>query len=171
MADKDLRKLNRAELLELLIAQTKENELLQGQIVELNGKLDAMQTQLEQRQILIQNAGSIAEASLLLNGVFDAAQLAAQEYLENIRVLSQQQETYARQTEEQAQEKAQKMLQETEQRCQQLESATKQRCDEMTEKAHKESQAYWNLVSRKLNEYIKQRSDLRELLSEKNKKV
>ena len=85
MTEKDLRKLNRAELLEMLIAQGKEME-------ELRAQMDKMQRKLDDRQIHLNRAGSIAEASLQLNGVFEAAQAAAQQYLENIRMLSERQE-------------------------------------------------------------------------------
>ncbi|MBQ2690784.1 MAG: DNA repair protein [Clostridia bacterium] len=81
MTDKELRKLTRAELLEMLISQMKENERLQEQVEELAA-------QLEDRRIMLEEAGSIAEASLRLNGVFQAAEKAAQQYLENIKRLS-----------------------------------------------------------------------------------
>ena len=77
MADNELKKLDRAELLELLIAVSKENEQLRSQIKERD-KL------LEDKTIAIREAGSIAEAALQLNGVFTAAQDAAAQYLENI---------------------------------------------------------------------------------------
>ena len=40
MTEKELRKLNRAELLEMLIAQSKEVEELRAQVSELKKKLD-----------------------------------------------------------------------------------------------------------------------------------
>ena len=42
--------------------------------------------QLENRRIQIENSGSIAEAALKLNGIFEAAQAAANQYLENLGV-------------------------------------------------------------------------------------
>lgn len=78
MTDKELRKLSRAELLEMLIAQSKEVALLKKQLQEANEKL-------EDKRIMIENSGSIAEAALHLNGVFEAAQNAAEQYLENIK--------------------------------------------------------------------------------------
>ena len=66
MTERELRKLSRADLLELLLAQRKENE-------QLRCLLDQTQAQLADRTITISNAGSIAEASLHLNGIFDAA--------------------------------------------------------------------------------------------------
>ena len=78
MTDKELRKLRRGELLEMLLEQTKENERLKKQIADL-------ETQIEDRKIILKQSGSIAEAALKLNGVFEAAQKAAEQYLENVR--------------------------------------------------------------------------------------
>lgn len=66
MTDNDLKKLNRTELLELLVEQSKRIYQLQAQLDEANRKL-------ADRQLEIDKAGSIAEASLRLNGVFQAA--------------------------------------------------------------------------------------------------
>lgn len=78
MTDRDLRKLNRAALIQLLIEQMEENEELQETIEELEDKL-------EDRTIAMANAGSIADAALALNHVFDSADQAAAQYLENVQ--------------------------------------------------------------------------------------
>ncbi len=78
MDNRDLNKLKRIDLLELLIAQGKE-------IDRLKEELSKAEAELYSRRIDIDSAGSIAEASLRLNGVFQAAQAAADQYLENIR--------------------------------------------------------------------------------------
>ena len=83
MTDKELRKLKRTDLLELLIEQSKEVESLKKRIGELEAEL-------ADRRLLIYKSGSIAEAALKLNGVFEAAEAAAQEYLENIRRISEE---------------------------------------------------------------------------------
>lgn len=62
MTDKELRGLNRTELLEMLIKTSEEKEELETENAELKARLD-------ERQINIDKAGSIAEASLKLNGV------------------------------------------------------------------------------------------------------
>lgn len=85
MTDKELRKLSCSELLELLIDQMKENE-------RLRLKLKKAYRQLHDRKIVMEQAGSIAEAALQLNGVFEAAQAAAEQYLESLEYLSRQQE-------------------------------------------------------------------------------
>ena len=81
MTDKDLKRLRRDELLEILIAQSKKMDQMQAE-------LDAARAALDSREILLREAGSIAEAALRINGVFEAAQAAAQQYLENIRRIS-----------------------------------------------------------------------------------
>lgn len=84
MTNKEWKKLKRAELLELLIAQVKENERLQAE-------LDTATAAMKERTIIIEQAGSIAEAALQLNGVFAAAEAAAAQYLENVRRCSVEQ--------------------------------------------------------------------------------
>lgn len=171
MTDKELRKLGRTELLELLIGQAKENETLKIQISEQAARIGELEAQLQQRTIMIDNAGSIAEASLQLNGVFEAAQKAAQEYLDNVRLRYQNREEYAKRAEAETNAKVEQMLRQAERRCKLLESVTSKRCEEMTEKARTESQEYWQQVSAKVDEYIKQRADLRELLSVNYSKI
>ena len=77
MTEKELRRLSRAELLELLLAQTEENE-------KLKKRLQAAEAALSDRKIIMEKAGTMAEAALKLNGVFEAADRAARQYLENI---------------------------------------------------------------------------------------
>ena len=64
MTDKDLKRLRRDELLEMLIAQSKRTDQLQAE-------LDAARAQLASRAIVLEEAGSIAEAALRINGVFE----------------------------------------------------------------------------------------------------
>lgn len=78
MTEKELRRMSRSELLEMLIAQMEENKSLKAQLKEANAAL-------ENRQIEIEKSGSLAEAALRLSGVFEAADRAALMYLENLR--------------------------------------------------------------------------------------
>ena len=112
MNQKDFRKLSRAELLEILLAQAEEIERLQGRCAKLQEELD-------KRRIVSEQAGSIAEASLKLNAVFEAAQTAADDYLKNIRA----------QGERLAFEEARHLLIETEKRCAEMERKTVAKCD------------------------------------------
>lgn len=82
MTDKELRRLSRSELLEMLIDQTEENH-------QLKTRLEQAEAQLRDRKIMVEKAGSLAEAALQLNHVFEAADRAAQQYLENVRLMSE----------------------------------------------------------------------------------
>lgn len=84
MTDRELRKLSRADLLELLLKETQENERLRAELEEANKKL-------ADRTILIEDSGSLAEAALRMNGVFEAADRAVRQYLENVRRMAEEQ--------------------------------------------------------------------------------
>ena len=147
MTDQELRKLKRTELLELLLTQEKENEELRRQLQEARDRL-------EERKLSLDEAGSIAEAAMRLNGVFEAAQAAADQYLENVRCLSEGQESRCARLEAESRQEADRLLRETE-----------ERCTAMLEGAKKESQAYWENVSARLEEYYNAHEGLRELLA------
>ena len=158
MTDKELKRLSRGELLEMLIQQSKELERLRKQ-------LDAAQTALQNREIAITNAGSIAEAALQLNGVFTAAQDACQQYMENICHLSQNQERICAQRYAESQAEAKRIVEEARKESEALEHETRMMCAEMVTKAKAESQAYWDEVSRRLVAFSTEHAELQQLLS------
>lgn len=73
-----IRRFSKKNLLELLVLQSKK-------IDELKNELDRVNRELNDKKIMINEAGSIAEASLKLNRVFEVAQQAAEQYLDNIK--------------------------------------------------------------------------------------
>ena len=93
MAGKDLRKLSKTELLELLVAQGREN-------LALRERLEKAEAELAERRLQISDCGSIAEAALKLSGVFEAAQKAVDLYRENCARECAQMLENARQTAE-----------------------------------------------------------------------
>jgi hypothetical protein len=147
MTDKELRRLSRTDLLELLVAQRRENE-------QLRCILDQTQAQLADRTIKIDNAGSIAEASLQLSGIFNAAQDSCQYYLDNIRLLSERQA----------------------QVCQQMEQETREKCERMEAEAQLRAQQCWDNCSAKIKQLVdsfeglQQVMDLYSSLHKKNEK-
>lgn len=82
MTDKELRKLSRSELLEMLLIQSREVERLKSELEIANQKL-------ENRKIILSESGSIAEAALKLNQIFEVAQNVADQYLESIRSINE----------------------------------------------------------------------------------
>ena len=162
MTDYELKKLKREELLELLVAQGKENESLQA-------KINEAEKALHDRRIALEKAGSIAEASLQLNGVIQAAESAAAQYLENIQRLSGEQEEKCARMEEESRRKADMLLADTEASCRRMERDTKEKCEAMVLQAKQESQDYWKTVSEKLEAFGQAHAELRELLAMKGK--
>ena len=140
MTDKELRKLSRSDLLELLISQTEENRVLKSRV-------DQMQDQLLDRRIAVDKAGSIAEASLQLNGVFQAAEKAAQQYLENIQRMSEEQDTIGRNIRAKATEEA----------------------EAYSRNVHEKADAYWKQVIDRATKLLKDQDALREMVQSAGK--
>lgn len=135
MTDKELRRLSRTDLLELLLAQRRENE-------QLRCILDQTQAQLADRTIQIDKAGSIAEASLQLSGIFNAAQDSCKYYMDNIKLLSERQSAV----------------------CQQMERETKEKCDLMVAEAEMKAQACWDNCSAKIKQLVESFEGLQQVL-------
>lgn len=102
MTQKELKRLSRSELLELLLIQTRENERLLKQLTEAEERIT-------QREMKMEKAGDLAHAVLEVNGVMAAAQAAAQQYLDNIAVM-----------EKKTQERCQAMLEEARREAEQI---------------------------------------------------
>ena len=126
MTDRQLRKATRTDLLKLLLEQRKENESLRQENSQI-------QQQLQQRQITINQSGTLAEAALKLSGIFDAAESACQYYTENIRSLSGRQEEI----------------------CRTMEQETREKCDKMLEQAKQMAKVYWDEYTEKCSRYMK----------------
>ena len=131
MTDKQMRRLSRSEGLELLLEQTQEVERLQAMY-------QRAVEQLENRRLVMDEAGSIAEASLRLNQVFESAQQAADQYLYNAR--------------------------QKEAACEKLEAQTREACADMRKQAEAEVKALWQDTCQTLMKMAGQKPELREYL-------
>ncbi len=101
MTEKELKRLRRSDLMEILLDLSKENQQLREQLNEAEEKL-------KNRQILIDESGSLAEAALRLNRIFEDAQAACEQYEQNVRL-----------------------------RCEQLENETGRKCEEILNRLEK----------------------------------
>lgn len=81
MTDKQLQKLTRRQLLEILVEQGRKIEQLEEQLERANIRL-------AEKQLKIKNAGSIAQAAMALTDIFEKAQQAADLYLENVKAVA-----------------------------------------------------------------------------------
>lgn len=96
MTDREFKKLSRAELIEILYELEKQKEEKDAEIERLHKKLD-------EKILHVLDAGNIAEASLKLSGVFEAAQAAADQYLLSIKSAAEDQVKKKEELEEQRQ--------------------------------------------------------------------
>ena len=123
MTDRELRKLSRADLIAMMLELAKENQ-------KLKEELDAAKENLESRRIAIEKAGSLADAAMHLNGVFEAAEDACTQYARNLQERSSRIQEY----------------------CTRMEQQTRQKCNRMLLEAQKEADAYWEFVRGKARE-------------------
>lgn len=93
---------------------------------------------MEERNEFQSELGSIAAESLKVSGIFDAAQKAADEYLESIKKRSADQEARLAKIDEELAQKSketaircEKLLTDTHMECERLSSETKAACDEL----------------------------------------
>lgn len=156
MTDKELKKLSRVQLLELLLAQSRALEETQAQLQEAREALDS-------RRLQVEETGNLAEAALRLNQVFDAAQNAADQYLLNVKSRNQVMDEALRQAEQ--------IVTAAQTRASRLEAETREKCDAMTQKAQQDSQRYWDNLRKKLDRYMEQHPELKKELLEKQRRL
>lgn len=97
MTEKELRRLKRVELLEIMLEQQKRIEALEEE-------LKAAKEELESRRIAISKAGTLSEAALAVTRLFAEADRAAAIYLENLRRMAGVEETTPKEAETQPEE-------------------------------------------------------------------
>ena len=122
MTDKELRRLRREDLLQILIGQ-------QRQIEELTQALEDSEKALQDRRIAIEESGSIAEAALRLNDVFAKAQEASDHYIEENRLRI-----------DALRDEAEKAAGEARKRAEKIESEAKREADRLLAQARREAE-------------------------------
>lgn len=142
MTDKELQKLNRRELLEMLIEQTKEVDRLQQELEETKARL-------ESRDLMVNKAGSFAQAAFQINGVVESVEAAARQYLENIKRCSDSQQAKYESVIAEARAKADEIIAEAEK-------------ESKLRKA--DADEYWQQLQMRLDAFYAERKDLRDLL-------
>lgn len=99
MTDKEFKKLKRSDLISIIYEYQKRQE-------ELLAEIDSMRTELEEKRIKISNAGSVAEAVVGLNRLFETAQQTADDYLAQIKASVEEAEKKAAEIVAEAEKKA-----------------------------------------------------------------
>ena len=109
MDDRALRSLSKDQMLRIMHQQEIEIE-------RLTAERDGLSERLNERLLKLAQAGSIAEASLQLSGVLQAAQNAADLYLESVRLVADEEKAATIQLENEARDKIQAMFDEAKQK-------------------------------------------------------
>lgn len=113
MTDKEMRRLDRTQLIEIVCQLKREQQRLEEENQQLR-------TQLEDRSLCIDKAGSIAEAALDLSGIFEAAQAAADQYLAMIHKNNSELQAHCDMLIQDAQQRADAILAEAEAQAQRM---------------------------------------------------
>lgn len=143
ITEQELKKLKRTELCDLLLEQVKVIE-------DLQEKVDIQEEKLAERKVHIDKAGTIAEACFHMNGVLEAAEKAAQQYLENIEMLNTRQEEICAQKEEEINAKVAQMIADTEHACEEKTRVIEENCLAK----EKEADAYFIAQTKEADDYF-----------------
>ena len=160
MTDRELRKLRRVDLLELLAQVSREKEALQDQVA-------ALQAQLAERQLNMDQAGTFAEASLRLSGVFADIDAAGAQYLYNLQQLSQERTAACERLEAESRAQADAILAEAKTQAAALEAEAQTKADAILARAQSQADAYWADVSVRLQRFYDEHPGLRSALEQK----
>jgi cell division septum initiation protein DivIVA len=142
MTEKKLRSLGKTDLLRIMHMQEDEIERLSAKNSELEGRL-------KDRRIMLEKAGSIAEASIAISGVLQAAQESANLYIESLRVM----ESELTQRENDVNRRAEEIIRNAEQRAAACEALEKQT-----------SEALWNDFKERVDKFIEAHAELDEII-------
>ena len=103
MTDKEFKRLSRAQLIDIIYQ-------LQLQIDKLNEEKQALENELADKRIRLQNAGNIAAAALEINNCFRSAQNAAEQYLNEIKAIREETEAERQRILKEAQAEAEAII-------------------------------------------------------------
>lgn len=189
LSGKEVQRLRRTELLEVLLLHSKENDALRSTIQEKNVIIKDLRKQLNSKKIDLEKAGTIAEASFQMNGVLETVEKAAQQYLDNLQDLYDRENALTLSKEEEFQNrcaavmqatiercdfmkeemeaKCKEMWETTEQRCIEREAESERICKALDQKAKDDVDKRWMELSKRLEAFYASHEGLRELLAMK----
>lgn len=164
MTDKELRHLSRAELIDIIYELQKQSDKKAAQMQKL-------QAALEERTLRISKAGSIAEAAISVNGVFEAAQAAADQYLTSVKEATADMEQTLADAEEKrkkilcdAEEQAADLVRKAEEQAENLVHSAEEQVTTMNAEAEKRCAEKWSAFEHRANDLIAAHKELKGLL-------
>ena len=154
MTDKELRRLGRPELIEIIYQLEKSQE-------ENTQEIARLQARLQDRTLRLSEAGSIAQAALQVNGVMEAAQAAADQYVQAAEADRQQ----ARTELADAKTQADAILSDAQARADAILSDAQAKARTVTDQAERQARNQWDLFREKAEQLIRDHHELSALLS------
>ena len=148
-----------------LDALRRERDSLRRETDALRRERDEAREQLRSRKISIDKAGSIAMAALQLNGIFEAAQAAGQQYIENIKDLSERQDAICAERDARNKIEIENRLRETAVKCAEMEANSRKKCETMEAESKRRADEYWKEVSSRLQSFYDNHRELKRLLN------
>ncbi len=138
----DSMNLSKNEMMMLIHDQEKEIEKLKAKVEELQTKLDSY-------EIIVSDSGSLADASAQICGLFEAAQLTANTYLENLK----------KQT-----EKSDQMLADVEKQANEIIGEAEEIAQKRLAAADEEVESKWSVIESRLLAMYESHQGLKELV-------
>ena len=132
MTDKEFKRLSRSQLIDIIYQ-------LQLKQEELSAENNKLSKALEDRRLLVNEAGNIAEAALEIHNVMQSAQDAADHYLEEIKI--------------RINHEYQRILKEAKEKAADIIEKAQEEADEIVARAKKENPDYDPAVEAILKEY------------------
>lgn len=145
MTDKELRRLGRPELIEIIYQLEKSQEENRQEIARL-------QARLQDRTLRLSEAGSIAQAALQVNGVMEAAQAAADQYVQAAEADRQQ-------------ARAERLVADAQTQADAILSDAQAQARTVTDQAEQHARDHWDLFREKAEQLIRDHHELSALLN------
>ena len=175
MADKELKRMSRSELIEIIYELQKSEEKMieeyQTEKLNMEKQICQLQSQLDNRLIAMEQAGSIAEAALKVNEIFTVAQRAADDYLSSIYAATATAQVRADHIIEEAKSQAEKILSEARYKKVVMEKEAEDILNKANaERTYLESQTEqivddkWNAFERKVQDLLNTHKELSTLM-------
>ena len=153
MTDKELKRLTRVELIDIIYELQKQKDAADVRVAQLQEKLN-------QRELRIAQAGSIAEAAIGLNGVFEAAQAAADQYLHSIQTATSSIQRKLDAAEAQRKE----IISSAEEEANRIVREGENKARAIVEAAERQSSEKWDCFEKRARELIAAHTELQRLI-------
>lgn len=168
MAETELRKMNRMELIEIIYALQQEEKLLEEEKKKLEDKIENWTIQCEE-------SGSIAEAAVKVTGILETAQAAADQYLDAIQKENARSDARRARLIEQTKKEQERILDEARKKADAIRQeaedyrvAVRKECKEMMAETDRIVSEKWDAFDRRVQSYLRDHAELSIFLDRNN---